>query len=113
MLNRIRTEPALVTGLISALIAVGVAFGLDLTGEQTGAIMAGVAAIMAFVVRSQVTPTSKVAAEDTDTGVVAGPAAASVAEGSPAQVLPDDPAAGGDDLVDAEPYADDVEYGAP
>lgn len=58
ILDRIRREPALVTGAVSALIALGVAFGLDLSGEQTGAIMAVVTAVLAFVTRSQVTPTS-------------------------------------------------------
>ena len=48
ILDRIRKEPALVTGAVSALIALGVAFGLNLTGEQTGASMA--------VARSQVAP---------------------------------------------------------
>lgn len=57
ILDRIRREPALVTGAVAALIALGVAFGLDLTGEQTGAIMAVVTAALAFVTRAQVTPT--------------------------------------------------------
>ena len=57
ILDRIRTEPALVTGAVAALIALGVAFGLDLSGEQTGAIMAVVTAALAFITRSQVTPT--------------------------------------------------------
>ena len=58
MIARIRSEPALVTGFTAAVIALGVAFGLDLTGEQTGAIMAVVTAALAFVTRSQVTPTA-------------------------------------------------------
>lgn len=58
ILDRIRREPALVTGAVSALIALGVAFGLNLTGEQTGAIMAVTTAVLAFVTRSQVTPAS-------------------------------------------------------
>lgn len=57
--DRIRNEPALVTGVVSALIALGVSFGLDLSGEQTGAIMAAVAAVMALVVRQQVTPVNR------------------------------------------------------
>lgn len=58
ILDRIRQEPALVTGAVAAIIALLVAFGLDLSGEQTGAIMALVTAALAFVTRSQVTPTS-------------------------------------------------------
>lgn len=61
MLNLIRKEPALVTGLVSAAIALGVSFGLSLSSEQTGGILAFVVAVLAFVTRSQVTPTSEVA----------------------------------------------------
>lgn len=62
ILAKIKAEPALVTGLISAVVALAVAFGLHLSGEQTGAISAVVVAILAFVTRSKVTPTSKDAA---------------------------------------------------
>ena len=51
------------SGLVTALIALGTAFGLDLSSEQVGAIMAFVGAVLAFAVRSQVTPTVKVSAE--------------------------------------------------
>ena len=56
MLDRIRREPALVSGAVAALIALLTAFGLDLTAEQVGAVLAVVTAALAFVVRSQVTP---------------------------------------------------------
>ena len=59
MIDRIRREPALVTGLLSALIALGTAFGLDLSAEQVGAITAVTVAVLAFVTRSQVTPVVK------------------------------------------------------
>lgn len=52
-------EPALWLGAISALIAVAVGFGLDVTPEQVGLILAGVTAVIAFITRSQVTPTKK------------------------------------------------------
>lgn len=55
--DRIRREPALVTGFVAAVIALAVAFGLDLSGEQTGAIMAVTTAVLAFITRAQVTPT--------------------------------------------------------
>ena len=78
MLSTIRREPALLSGLVSAAIALAVAFGLDLSGEQTGAIMAVTAAVLAILVRSQVTPTVTVAAEEPKPGgaTIAGPAAA-------------------------------------
>ena len=58
IIDRVRREPALVSGLVTAVIALAVSFGLDLTEEQVGSIQAVVAAVMALVVRQQVTPTS-------------------------------------------------------
>lgn len=52
MFNR---EPALIIGAIQAVIALAIGFGLHVTPEQFGLIMAAVAAIMAVVVRTQVT----------------------------------------------------------
>lgn len=49
-------EPALILGAVQAILALVVAFGLDLSVEQTGAILAASAAILAVVTRSQVTP---------------------------------------------------------
>lgn len=51
-------EPAVILGLVSAAIALAVGFGLDVTPEQVGLIMAAVTAIIGFVTRSQVTPTA-------------------------------------------------------
>ena len=56
ILDRVRREPALVSGLASAVIALAVSFGLDWTAEQVGAVMAVVAAILAVFTRQQVTP---------------------------------------------------------
>lgn len=56
MLNIIKREPALVSGLIAAIIALVTAFGMHLSEEQVGGIMAVVAALLAFITRSQVTP---------------------------------------------------------
>lgn len=47
-------EPALIIGLVKAGIALLVAFGLSLTAEQVGAIMAFVTMAGAVVTRSQV-----------------------------------------------------------
>jgi hypothetical protein len=52
-------EPALIIGVVQALVALAVGFGLDITEEQVGLILAGVAAVLALVTRSQVTPASK------------------------------------------------------
>lgn len=56
MLKRIKAEPALFSGLVLVLLNLAAAFGLNLTGEQTAAINAVVAALLAFFTRSQVTP---------------------------------------------------------
>ena len=58
IIDRVRREPALVSGLVTAVLALAVSFGLDLTEEQVGSILAVVATVMALVVRQQVTPTS-------------------------------------------------------
>ena len=57
--QRIRREPALVAGVISAVIALAVSFGAGLDETQVGAIMAVVAAVSALFTRQQVTPVAK------------------------------------------------------
>lgn len=52
-------EPVLIMGLIQAGIVLGVSFGLSLTQEQTGAILAFSAALLAVVTRTQVSPNLK------------------------------------------------------
>lgn len=89
MMRLMRTEPAVISGAILAFISLVTSFGLDLSNEQVGAIMAFVAAVMAIVVRSQVTPSVKVTAEkDSVTGMdVAGEAAApEIPENAPVDV---------------------------
>jgi len=49
-------EPALVLGLIQAVIALAIGFGLKVSPEQFGLIMAACAAAAAVIVRQQVTP---------------------------------------------------------
>lgn len=49
-------EPALVLGLIQAVIALAIGFGLDISPEQFGLIMAASAAAASVIVRAQVTP---------------------------------------------------------
>jgi hypothetical protein len=60
MIDRIKNEPALVYGAVQAIIGLVLAFGIDLSNEQTGAIMVATAAILAFVVRAAVVPVRKV-----------------------------------------------------
>ena len=49
-------EPAVILGAIQAILALGLSFGLHLNPEQIGAIMAAAAAVLALVVRQQVSP---------------------------------------------------------
>lgn len=50
-------EPALVLGAVQTAMALLLAFGLNLSAEQVGAIVAASAAALSLVVRSKVTPT--------------------------------------------------------
>jgi len=52
---RIQTEPALVSGFIAAVLSLAAAYGVNLSGDQIGTILAIVSAGLAFLVRSQVT----------------------------------------------------------
>lgn len=49
-------EPVMAMALVQAAIALGTSFGLQLTGEQVGALTAFSAALLSFIVRSKVTP---------------------------------------------------------
>lgn len=49
-------EPAMVLAFVQAIIALAIAFGLDLSAEQVGTISAVTAAILGLITRSQVTP---------------------------------------------------------
>jgi len=65
--NIIRNEPALISGLISAIIALAISFGAGLSDEQVGSIMAVVTIALSIVVRMVVTPTNKVPPEPAPT----------------------------------------------
>jgi hypothetical protein len=58
-----RNEPARVVGVVLAVLGLLSAFNLDISNEQTAAVVALVGSILALVgaetVRAQVTPTSK------------------------------------------------------
>lgn len=83
MKNTNTTEPAVIVGAISAVVAsilvLLVAFGFDITPDQTAAILGVVAAVgpivAALVIRRKVTPNVNVVEAVTRDGeVVAGPA---------------------------------------
>lgn len=56
MIDTIRREPALLMAAIQSALALVLAFGIELTVEQAGAILAVSAAILGLVTRSQVSP---------------------------------------------------------
>jgi len=56
MYERIKQEPALVTALVQGFLALCISFGLGLTPEQVGSILAVTAAIVAVVLRQRVSP---------------------------------------------------------
>lgn len=49
-----KREPALILGAVQAVIALALSFGLNLSVEQVGAILAATAAVLALVTRAQV-----------------------------------------------------------
>lgn len=54
--NLYNREPAMVLALVQAAIVLAVSFGLRLTPEQTGAILALTAVVLGLLTRSQVKP---------------------------------------------------------
>lgn len=59
LIEKLRNEPVLVTGFVTAVIGLLVAFGLELSDEQVGAILALVGSVLAIVARKRVTPNRK------------------------------------------------------
>ena len=57
-MKTISREPALILGAVQAAVALAVSFGLSLTPEQVGAILALTAAALAIITRHFVTPTA-------------------------------------------------------
>lgn len=49
-------EPALVYGLVNSVIALVASFGLDLSADQIGAVLAVTSALLALATRQAVTP---------------------------------------------------------
>lgn len=54
--DSLRAEPVLVLALVQSAIAMFVAFGLNWTGEQVGAVVAFSAAVLGVVARQRVQP---------------------------------------------------------
>lgn len=58
-MDLIKNEPVLVQSLVQAILGAFLAFGVDLSHEQVGSIMAVTAVILAIIARLFVTPTNK------------------------------------------------------
>ena len=58
MKNLWNREPAAILGALQAVLALALSFGLELSTEQVGAILAATAAVLGVITRSQVSPTS-------------------------------------------------------
>lgn len=54
-----KREPALFYGVVNAVIALAVSFGLELKPDQIGALLAVTSALLALVTRTQMTPNVK------------------------------------------------------
>jgi len=54
----LRNEPVLLSALVQVIIGLLLAFGVDLTNEQVGSIMAATAVVLAILTRMFVTPNS-------------------------------------------------------
>ena len=86
-MENIKREPVLVSVLVGNVLALAAAFGLDLTTEQTAAIMSIVStAVVVVFGRSAVTPNVSVVAREYAGDVVAGEASP-LPTGSPAVVV--------------------------
>lgn len=56
IIEKIRNEPVLVVALVTAIIGLAVAFGVDVSDEAKAAIVTFVGAVLAIVARGKVTP---------------------------------------------------------
>ena len=75
-MEHIKKEPVVLSVLAGNLLALAVAFGIDLSETQTAAIMALVSTVVVIAFgRSNVTPNASVVAREGRDGVVAGQAA--------------------------------------
>lgn len=70
IIERVRNEPVLVTALVQAVLALVVSFGLSLSAEQIGGILAVSAAVLAFVARAKVTPTRTIDYVEGDESII-------------------------------------------
>lgn len=56
LIERVNAEPVMVLAVVQAVLALGTSFGLGLSAEQVGAILAVSAAVLGLIARQKVTP---------------------------------------------------------
>lgn len=56
IVDRVKEEPVAFQGVVQTGLALGIAFGLNISTEALGAIVAFSAALLSFLTRTQVTP---------------------------------------------------------
>lgn len=56
----LKKEPAAITSIVAAIIALAVSFGLSLSSDQVGAITAIATLLAGFITRASVTPATGV-----------------------------------------------------
>lgn len=59
--NVLRNEPVLIQSLVQVILGLFLAFGVNISNEAVGAIMAATAVVLAILTRMFVTPTAPVA----------------------------------------------------
>lgn len=91
MLYRLTREPVLIIGVLTGLFGVLVAFGVDLSETQIGAVVAFAGAIMALL-RFVTTPSREVLAQVTPSGQVIAGQASAVQTGALVPVSGNEPA---------------------
>lgn len=62
IVKKIAREPVLITGVVTTFFGMLVAFGVDLTNEQSGSVVAFIGVVM-MLLRAITTPTSEVVAQ--------------------------------------------------
>ena len=59
IINIIRNEPVVISGLIQTALLLFTSFGVDISDGQQAAILGFVTAVLVFIARASVTPMSK------------------------------------------------------
>lgn len=101
--EKLQREPALLVGLVTAILSLLVSFGIDISDESQAAIVALVIAVGAIIIRQSVTPNVSVGAHQDD---LEPPGHMVAGDASP---IPNDTPV---DVVEQEPLWDEKGHGS-